>query len=63
MSHFDKTVCCRESTEGFLDSHFDGNNFEQKSVATDVIIFILLGASLPLSTVKRRFQRHKSLKT
>ena len=37
LRHFDKSVCCRENTEGFLDSHFDGDNFEQKFVATELI--------------------------
>ena len=40
MRHFDKSVCCRENTEGFLDSHFDGDNFEQKSVATEMMILL-----------------------
>ena len=51
MRHFDKSVCCRENTEGFLDSHFDGDNFEQKSVATELIISLLLRAALPLSSL------------
>ena len=48
MRHFNKYVCCSENTEGFLDSHYDGDNFEQKSVATELIILPLLGAALPL---------------
>ena len=48
MRHFDKSACCRENTEGFLDSHFDGDNSVQKSVATELIISLLLGAALPL---------------
>ena len=31
---FYKSECCREKTDGFLDSRFDGDNFEQKSAAT-----------------------------
>ena len=46
MRHFDKSVCYRENTKGFFDSHFDGDNFEQKSVATERIILPLLGAAL-----------------
>ena len=48
MRHFDRSVCCRENTEGFLDSHFDGDDFEQNFVATELIILLLLGSALPL---------------
>ena len=53
MRHFDTSVCCRENTEGFLDSHFVGDNFEQKSVATELIILLLLGVALPLKRAKQ----------
>ena len=38
--------------EGFIDSHFDVKVSNVFSVATGLIIFILLGAALPLKMLK-----------
>ena len=54
MRLFDKSVCCRENTEGFFDSHFDGDNFERKSVATELIISLRLRAALPLLSIEKK---------
>ena len=55
MRHFDKSVCCCENTEGFLDSYFDVDKFERKSVATELIILhaLLLGSALSLLCITK----------
>ena len=37
-----------ETTEGFIDSHFDVKVLNVFSIAMGLIIFILIGAALPL---------------
>ena len=52
-----------ETTEGFIDSHFDVKVFNVFSVAMGLIILILLRAALPLICIPRKKSFQKKFST